>query len=324
MRTILIVILFLTAAGLSYLNAAEKNIPAEQTDSVAASVNGDPISVRDILAETARQEAILRTTIPKPEQYDAILKLRKEALDKAINRKLLLDAYKQQSFKIPPQYIESALDEIALSQAIRSRREFYAKLREQNTTPEELRKMVREQLIIQAMTARRIQIKGQVTPREIREYFDANKHKLDTPEEWDLAMIIIPADSPVRKTAGGIREMADVLKKNPDRFASFAEMYSSGPNAGNGGSLGWIPLPSLRPEFAEACQDVKAGDVVGPLMIDNADYFLKVLRVKPARNADFAQLEPELRKKLETERAKKIMAEYYDELRKNAVIRIYQ
>ena len=56
MRTILIVILFLTAAGLSYLNAAEKNIPAEQTDSVAASVNGDPISVRDILAETARHD----------------------------------------------------------------------------------------------------------------------------------------------------------------------------------------------------------------------------------------------------------------------------
>lgn len=322
MRTTLIAILFLAAAGLSFLNAAEKNIPAVQTDSVAASVNGDPISVREILAETARQEAILRTTLPKHELYNAILKLRKEALNKAINRKLLLDAYKQQSFKIPTQYIESALDEIALSQAIRSRREFYAKLREQNTTPEELRRLVSEQLIIQAMTARRIQLKGQVTPREIREYFDTHKQELDTQEEWELAMIAISADSPARKDPG-LTELANILKSDPARFASFAEKYSPAA-AGNGGSLGWIPLRSMRPDFAEACQDAKPGDVVGPIRIDHVDYFLKVLRVKPARYADFNQMEPELRKKLEAERTQKIMAEYYDELRKNAVIRIYQ
>ncbi len=312
------------AACLPLLTTAEDRIPTEQTDSVAASVNGEPISVRDLLAETARQEAVIRATLPKQEQYDAILKLRKETLNRAIDRKLLLDAYKQQSFKIPQQYIESALDEIALSQAIRSRREFYAKLREQHTTPEEMRKLVREQLIIQAMTARRIQIKGQVTPKEIREYFDAHQYELDKPEEWELAMIAIPADSPAHKTAGGVKEIAEILKADPGRFASYAEMYSTGPNAGSGGSLGWIPLPSLRPEFAEACQNIQPEQVVGPLKVDNMVYFLKLLRTKPAESADFEKLEPVLRKKLEAERAKKIMEEYYDELRQNAVIRIYQ
>ena len=316
--------ILLCFTGIALLNAAENAVPAEQTDSVAASVNGEPISVRELLAETARQESVLRATTPQSEQYDAILKLRKDALEKMINRKLLLDAYKQQPFPIPQQYIESAMDEIALSQAIRSRREFYAKLREQKTTPEELRKLVLEQLILQAMTARRIQIRGQVTPREIREYFDAHKHELDTPEEWELAAIAIAADSPVHKNPGGVKELAEILQKQPEKFADFAGLYSAGPNAENGGSLGWIPLPALRPEFADACQDVEHGKVAGPLKVDHMDYFLKVLRVKPSANADFAKLEPELRKKLEAERKKQIMDEYYQELRQNAVIRIYQ
>ena len=323
MRMALLLASGLTAC-LSILHAAEKTVPAEQMDSIAASVNGEPISVRDLLAETARQEAVLRTTLPRQEQYDAILKLRKEALNRAIDRKLLLDAYKQETFKIPLQYIESAMDEIALSQAIRSRREFYAKLREQHTTPEEMRKLIREQLIIQAMTARRIQIKGQVTPKEIREYFDAHKQELDKPEELELAIIAIPADSPAHKTAGGIKEIAAVLQTDPARFASYAELYSAGPGAGNGGSLGWIPRPSLRPEFAEACHNLQPGQTTGPLKIDKMDYFLKVLRIKPAENADFEKQEPMLRKKLEAERSKKIMEEYCDELRKNAVIKIYQ
>lgn len=316
-----ILLCFMTSA---LLNAAENTIPVEQTDSVAASVNGEPISVRDLLAETARQEGVIRATTPKDDQYEAILKLRKEALEKIINRKLLLDAYKQQPFPIPQQYIESAMDEIALSQAIRSRREFYAKLRKQNTTPEELRKLIQEQLILQAMTARRIQIRGQVTPREVREYFDTHKHELDTPEEWEIAVLSISADSPVHKIPGGVEKLAEILRKNPDRFADFAGLYSAGPNAENGGSLGWIPLPALRVEFADVCQDVKHGQIAGPLKLDNKDYLLKVLRVKPSVSADFARLEPELRKKLEAERKKQIMDEYYQELRRNAVIRIYQ
>lgn len=314
----------LSLAGLAHLTAAEAVLPAEQTDSVAASVNGEPISVRDLLKETARQEEIIYTTLPKKEQYNAILKLRKEALDRAIDRKLLLDAYKQQTFKIPEQYIESAMDEIALSQAIRSRREFYAKLRAQNTTPEEVRRMIREQLIIQAMTARRIQIKGQVTPREIREYFLAHRHELDKPAQWHLAMIAIPADSPARKKAGGLAEVARELKKNPAGFASAAAIYSTGPNAADGGSLGWIPLPSLRPEFAEACKDASPGEVIGPVKAGEMDYFLQIREIREAKKADFAEHEPALRKKLEEQRAAEIMAEYYKELRSNAVIRIYQ
>ncbi len=320
MRFSFYIVPFLAAVLLS-ANAAHA---ADQTDSIAASVNGEPISVRDLQAETARQEAVIHATLPEKERYEAILKLRKETLERAIDRKLLLDAYKQQPFKIPEQYVESAMDDIALSQAIRSRREFYAKLRAQNTTPAELRKMVREQLIIQAMTARRIQLKGQVTPKEVREYFLANRQDLSKPEEWELAMIAIPADSPARKTAGGLKEIADTLKKDPARFAAFAARYSAGPNAAGGGSLGLIPLTSMRPEFLEATQDAKPGQIFGPINVDNTDYFLKVLQIKPAEDADFEKLEPELRKKLETQRRKTIMDDYCRELRQNAVIRIYQ
>ena len=48
-------ILLFFAAVLPFLHAAEKTTPQDETDAIAASVNGDPISVRDLLAESARQ-----------------------------------------------------------------------------------------------------------------------------------------------------------------------------------------------------------------------------------------------------------------------------
>ena len=314
----------LVLAGSSAL-ADGSSVPARsETDAVAASVNGEPISVRELREETARQEEIIIRTRPKSEHYQAILKLRRASLDRAIDRKLLLDAYRRQSFTIPEQYIESALDDIALAQGIRSRREFYAKLREQNTTPEELRKWIREQLIIQAMTARRVQLKGALPPKAVREYFDAHAAEFGKPEQWELALIALAADSPVRKRSGGVDGFAKQLKGAPERFAEFAALYSSGPNAANGGSLGLIPRPALRPEFAAACTDAKPGDIRGPVGADGGDYFLKVLRIVPGEAADFAKIEPELRKKLEKEHQERIMAEYCRELRENALIRIYQ
>lgn len=295
-----------------------------ETDAVAASVNGEPISVRDLFEKTARQEEIIRRTVPEKERYQAILKLRQETLEREIDRKLLLDEYNRQKFDIPEQYVESALDEIALQQGIRSRREFYAKLREQKTSPEKLRQWVREQLIVQAMTARRIQLKGQVTPQEIRKYFDAHAAEFGRQEQWELAMIALPADSPVRKADGGLAKFAEQLKGDPSRFAAAAALYSSGPNAADGGSLGLIPKSAVRPEFAEACRNAKPGEVCGPVAADGVDYLLKVLRIVPAEAADFAKVEPGLRKKLEAEHKERIMAEYYRELREKALIRIYQ
>jgi len=307
--------------------AAEPSAPSAvraETDAVAASVNGEPISVRDLLETTARQEEIIHRTLPKEERYQAVLKLRREALDRAIDRMLLLDAYRQQEFKIPEQYVESALDEIALNQGIRSRREFYARLRAQKTTPEKLRKWVREQLIVQAMTARRVQLKDPVTPKEVRAYFDAHASELGQAEQWELAMIALPADSPVRKLPGGLDKFAQGLREDPSRFAAAAALYSAGPNAADGGSLGVIPRAAVRPEFAAACRDAKPGEVRGPVAADGVDYMLKVLRIVPAEPADFAKLEPELRKKLEAENKQRIMAEYCRELRDKALIRIYQ
>ena len=311
-------------SSVSRASAVPDEAASTETDAIAASVNGEPISVRDLLTETMRQEAIIHATLPVAERGAAILKLRKEALENAINRKLLQEAYRKQTFQIPEQYIESTIDRIALDQAIRSRKEFYAKLREQKMTPEALRKMILEQLIVQAMTARQLQIRGGVTPREIREYFDAHSAELGKEERWELAMIVLAPDSPVRTMPGGLEAFAKQLKGAPEQFAALAAVYSSGQGASDGGSIGLLPKKSIRPDFSEACKDAKEGDIIGPVHAREADYFLKICKILPAEVPVFADAEPVIREKLERERRKKVMDEYFLELRKNALIQIYQ
>ncbi len=302
---------------------APAKILSRESDAIAASVNGSPISVRDIVEETARQEDIIYRTLPRAEHYQAILNLRNKTLDNAINRKLLLLEYEAQTFRVPNQYVENIMDEIALSQGIRSRREFYARLRSQHTSPAGLRQKVLEQLIVQAMTARRIQLKGTISPREVRKYFDDHAAEFGKSEQWELGMIALPPDSPVYRADGGLQKFLTALRKDPGSFSALAALYSNGPNADSGGSLGLLPKTALRPEFAAACKNAKAGDILGPIHADGVDYFLQVLNIVPPEKADFLAREPALRKRLENEHREKIMAEYYRELRSKAIIRIY-
>ena len=79
----------------------------------------------------------------------------------------------------------------------------------------------------------------------------------------------------------------------------------------------------MRPEFAAALKDAVPGQVVGPVATGEGDYFLRLLRIVPAAEADFLKLEPEIRAKLEDVERQKAVKSYCDRLREEAVIRIY-
>lgn len=319
MKPYLSCLLALLVCGLA---AAEKYdlVPEKsEINSILATVNGDPVSLGDVLPLTRQVEFQAYAAYSGQELKDAIREIRKRVLDDIIDRKLIILDYEEKPFEITEQDIDSQVDDMATRMGYTSRSEFVRQARLSGTTLEKIRKEIKESMIVQLMMVNRIRYFATPTPKEVYEYYEANKDKFDAPEKIELGLIII--DGNAQKI--NIGELQKTLKADPGQFAALARKYSSGPGAASGGNLGWIERRKLRPEFQKELQTFHKGDVFGPLTTADGMAFIRVIDHKEAQNGDVGKIYQEIKKRLENERAKSVQDEYIKKLRKKAIINYY-
>ena len=308
-------IMILALAAAVFCSGAEKR---GELNSILASVNGVPVSLQDVLAVTRDKEFRARSSSSGAELEKQILDIRRKAVDDLIDRKLIIEDYAGQSFKIPERDIENAVDEIAERMGIRSRAGFEQSLRRQGSSIDEVRKHVRETMIVQLMLHREYMAVRSVTPEKMYSFYKEKIVKKQGSGSVELAMILL--DAAGKSRAGMI---AKELKKDPARFAELARKWSSGPGSEEGGRLGRIECRLLRPEFAKALVTPEKDKIYGPLETPEGVVFLKVLQYVPPAQVSYRESIPEIRRQLEAEQRHSSRVEYTKRLRKNAIIRYF-
>lgn len=294
-----------------------------QVDSILASVNGEPISLLDVIYESSYNESRLYAVYSSKEIFGEIQKLRKKMLDKIIDRKLILLEYKAtRPFRVPRQYVENLIDELAMNFGCSNRSELIEKAKEAGTTIEELRKKARTKVITQIMISNYIYTVVNITPREIFEYYKKNVKEFSTDPQVRLQLLLIGKK---HKDSERIKkELAEAFKKADKKiFTGMVRLYSSGPGAMRGGDLGWIECSELRPEFAEEIKDKKVGTIVGPIETDEGTYFLRINDRKGATKAEFAKMLPQIKDKIESKHKEEAYKAYIAKLRKKSIIRYF-
>lgn len=316
-------LLLLVCAALSASAADYELRPDDklQINSVLASVNGDPVSLEDILPATRQQEYQAYAAYSGDRLYEAIRSIRRKAVDDLIDRKLVIADYRRQPFEIPNQQIEEELDNVAERMGYRSRAEFIRQARQAGSSIEKLRQQVEENMIVQLMIYRRYLVAQNITPREVYEYFQKHRAEFIRPESLELGMILLPKDSSELEATAA--KVGEALKADPGRFAELARLHSAGPGAENGGSLGRIERRRLRPEFAAAITDPAPGRIYGPVRTEEGIFFLKVIAHSAEEQSDFHRQAPEIRARMEAELREKSRARYLEELRKEAILRYF-
>ena len=279
----------------------------EAENAVVASVNGKPIVLSEVLMVTAGEERALESLYQGAERYDRVLKLRREALDRIIDRKLLVEAYEQAPFRFPAQELERGLDALSENAGIRTRREFAAKLRAEGVTLEQVRQQVNEQLMAQVMLMQQYKIRVYVSPRDVRAYFDAHPEEFGEPERWQLTLLELPDDETARQA------LLEELQKNPAAFAELTR--NAAPHT--------VRKAGLRPEWLAAAGEApETGKVCGPVETGGKSRCFRIDAIFPAELPDFRTVEPALRERMERDARKAAAEEYLQELRDNAIIRL--
>lgn len=289
-----------------------------EMDSILASVNGEAISLVDVLPLTAQREIQLGVTFSGAALEREVRELRKKAVDRLIDHKLLQSEYAKQSFRISNRDIEREMDRVAENMGCRSRDEWIRRLRRDGVTLEQMRQEVEKNMMVQLMIHRQIRIDGSPSPRETYEFFKKHESEYAQAEKIGLAMLRLEGNRPTLDA--DMREISAALGSGKADFSALVKKFA--PQSGDG-YLGEIERNLLRPEFSAAIKTARPGKVVGPLRVDDGVVWLKVVSHQAAVKADFAAVEQRIRQDMEKARHREVLDEYFRKLRSQAVIEYF-
>lgn len=154
-----------------------------------------------------------------------------------------------------------------------------------------------------------------VTDDDVKKYYDENK-------EYRTAHILfrLRAEPTPEEVKAGLTqsvEIYDILQKNPEEFAKYANKFSQTAAAPVGGDLGFQPPTRLAPEYFEAIKGQKVGFMTKPVRTQMGYHVIKILGVK-----SFDQIDKNLYKKIIYDKKRDAIIEnYFKNLAKGADIK---
>ena len=299
-------------------------LPGSRIDSVVVTVNGEPITLLDVILETGAREKELAGIYSGERLYSETQKLREETIEEIVTRKLIYEKYKAEPFDIPRQEIENLLDEFVRTSGAESRAALEKSLQPFGITPERLREQAKERIAVDVLLIRDCSHHVDITPKEVYEEYKAHPEKWTVPEKISLQMLQINVTA---GSAGGdpktaVNAVRKALDEDPSQknFTRLVLERSDGTNASTGGINESIEIGKLRPEFIEALKGKKTGDIVGPVEAPEAFFFLRINGTEPARLIPFSQANREVREALYKEKVAEKRKEYEAQIRRNAFI----
>lgn len=197
--------------------------------------------------------------------------------------------------------------------------------------PDILQRMndAREAVLVQAYLATVAQVEpGFPSEADIATAYDANKSRMMTPKQYNLAQIalVVAPDATrevveeTRRKAADLR--AQVLKPKAD-FAEIARKSSQErASADKGGAIGWVREDQLVPGVKEAVPGMAEGTISEPLRTASGWHVVKLLGTKPPAPAPLAEVKDQLTTALRQGRQQQIARQYIDEMLKREPIQL--
>jgi parvulin-like peptidyl-prolyl isomerase len=250
----------------------EASTPA--LDRVVASVDGDPITMREVKDFAAQHGQPIETNDIASSEAAKI------AVKALIGEKLLEQEVKKYDDKVDEAQVDKYIEQLRQDKHM-SDAEFRAQLQASGMSYEELRKRARLDLEKAMMIEQEVRAKIDVPDAEVKAYYDSHKGDFTiTKERLKLAQILIALPpnptaaqvSAAQKKAAMIRERA---AKGAD-FGDLARVYSDDESKSNGGELGWFAPADIMDQILAAVKPLKPGEISAPVRTVHGIHIVKL------------------------------------------------
>ena len=317
-------IALLALAGLPILRAASAAEP-QIVDGIAAIVNGEVITYSQVRALSAPREKLLRSQFTGNELENKLLELRQLALKDLIDRRLVIQAFKKESYQIPDHFVDQRMHEIMRDSFGGDRNTFIKTLEAQNYTLGEFKEKEMERMIVAAMRSHNVKTNSIVSPTKIEDYYRKHHEEFTTKEQIKLRMIMISgqkdtASAPAQKALA--EEVLGRLASGAE-FDRTAQVYSEDSTRDNGGDWGWIERNTLAAPLEKFAFNMPVGRISNIIEYAGNYYILKVEDKHGGTTRSLAEARSDIEKKLLQVEAQGIQERWIAGLRAKAYIKTF-
>jgi peptidyl-prolyl cis-trans isomerase SurA len=317
----------LTIGALAQVPTCNVTFAEEPTvvDGMAAVVNGEVITYSQVRALSAPQERVLRQQYTGQELAKKITEVRQLALKDLIDRRLVIQAFKKESYEIPDHIVDQRIHQIIQESFGGDRNTFVKTLEAQNYTLGEFKKKEMEKIIVGAMRSHNVKANQIVSPVKIEDYYRKHRDEFTSKEQIKLRMIMISghqdtASAPAQKELA--EEVLGKLAAGAD-FEQMAQMYSEDSTKDNGGDWGWIEPKTLAEPLEKIAFNMPVGRISNIIEYAGNYYILKVDDKHGGSTKSLAEVRSDIEKKLVQEEAQQLQERWLASLREKAYIKTF-
>lgn len=223
---------------------------------IVVKVNGDPITMGEIntTANTLLHQKGLSPTTPEGQKE--LLSIRPNVFNTLLTTMLLKQGSQKLRIRVDEVVLQSQLGEI--KKRYPSEKAFLEAIHNEGLSLDDYQEALRQEIKVRTFTERIMKGKVQEpTEDEKRDYYENNLNKFKRPEMVRVSMLVIeypkdPTEWEKSEAFSLINEIYFKIMRGEEDFGELAKQRSTGPNASNGGDIGYKPRSVIDTYLANA------------------------------------------------------------------------
>lgn len=289
---------------LAILPSCQRNVPPH----IMAEVDGDAITVTEFTTEFF--PLVEGYDTPSSDQEKEALKNLKEALlDQLIEKRLILLEAPKMGITVGDDEVEEALASIQRGYPEGG----FEEVLQDETTLLRWKEQLRQRLLIEKVISRVSQVTSSIDEKTMRQYYEKHREQFVVTEQVRVRQIVVKD----RKDA---ESMLRKLKRG-DPFDALAKQHSLGPEAEEGGDLGFFGRGEMPEEF-DVVFSLQEGELSDIIQSPYGFHIFQVVAKRGQSELDFAQVKDQIRNVIIREEADKTFQDWLKSIKKEANITV--
>jgi parvulin-like peptidyl-prolyl isomerase len=288
-------------------------------DKIAIVVNNEVITQREVDRMLAPIYEQCRAVYQGVELAKKMTEARNAVINQLIEDKLILSEAKRLNIEVDAREVNARMDDVI--KRLGSQERFESLLAQEGLTRKTLFEHYREQVMVKRLIDQKVGSNISISPTEINNYYKQHANEFISPEQVKVNNILIRArkGGDANKALEQAKEIERRIREGCD-FAALAKEYSDGPNASEGGSMGFVKRGDLMPDIEAMVFRMKEGEVSGLIKTDLGYHLFKVEEKKEREIRSLAEVRRDVEDAIYKEKMRGKLKGWIESLRKNAYI----
>jgi peptidyl-prolyl cis-trans isomerase SurA len=291
-------------------------------DRVICVVNSDAVTLYELDEAEAYTLYEAKQQPPTGEERVAF---RDKVLAGIIEKRLQLQQAEREKLTVEDAEMKAEVDEIQKKLGAKTDADFEAMVKAQGLSVEGVKKRLREQLLVERIKRRKVNLRISVTEEDIDQYLNANREKLETGLSFEARHILFLPTAGAGEdgwhTAKQRAEDVYTRVMGGEDFGELAREFSDDTaTAKNGGRLGILKRGELAPDIEKAILRLSPGEHSSPFRSEVGYHLFEIESKETLAGEQLLQARNQIRDILYKQKYDVRLNEWLVEIRGKAII----